>query len=708
MFTRVVTAAWLALGISVVPPQGAALAGASSAVPLSQVDEGLRTETTSVFVVDPAAEVIRVTVTSTVTNELSDPRLYFYRYSVPVLIEAINLVAVRGDGTPLSVGVEQTNTAFVKVAHVDLRPNLFSGQSQTFELTYELPNQPPRSDGLSRVNDAFVSLPAFASGDPGLTSLEVRVPDRYDVEVVGPALARRSEGDEIVLTADAIDDPALFTTTVVATDDDRLRRRTDELGGADVEVLSWPDDPEWADFVAQHLDVGVPTMTELIGQPWPVTDQLDVIETAAPYAYGYAGWYDSHQNAISVGDELNPVVILHELAHVWFNQELFDSRWINEGFAEEYATRTLAEMGQPQDDAGGVDRAAPAAVALNQWDNPAVVDEDSAAVEEYGYAASRHVVHQLVEEVGIEEMRQVIAGAAADDISYTGDDDPELAQGQAWQRFLDLLENLAGSRRATELFDAYVVSDQERELLPERSEARTSYAALEERGGEWAPPLQVRQDMAGWRFELAEAAMAEADEVLGWRDDIEAVVDGLDVGTPALEESYESAQDVADVLASAEETLEAAEAYRDAEARLDAGSGLLGTVGLWWADTGGQLDEARQELEHGDPTASVAASLGLQRRLDNATRDGALRVGAGAGLALTGGIGVPRALRWHRRRRQSSAQPPEPHQGLGWTLVHEASLPPAEPPPPASPGEPQPPRPGSHPKSPPYSDTLPE
>ena len=55
-----------------------------------------------------------------------------------------------------------------------------------------------------------------------------------------------------------------------------------------------------------------------------------MVETASPYLYGYAGWYMPFESVIEVGDELDQHVMLHELAHIWFNDDLFEGRWINE------------------------------------------------------------------------------------------------------------------------------------------------------------------------------------------------------------------------------------------------------------------------------------------------------------------------------------------------------------------------------------------
>ncbi len=78
---------------------------------------------------------------------------------------------------------------------------------------------------------------------------------------------------------------------VSARDDDQLIERVVDVGEREVNVLGWPDDAAWADFAATQVEDGVPVLEDLTGLEWPATYTLDVVETASPYLYGYAGWY---------------------------------------------------------------------------------------------------------------------------------------------------------------------------------------------------------------------------------------------------------------------------------------------------------------------------------------------------------------------------------------------------------------------------------
>jgi hypothetical protein len=632
------------------------------------VDDGLTEVAKSTFVVDPDARQIHVSTRITLTNTKPDTRQgdvirqhYFDRYDVPVLSEAANTRAQEEGGTPFTVDVVASDVAgqhWISFAQIALDPWLLYGQTRTIVLTYDLPYQAPRSPGLSRANDAVVMFPTFTPGDPGQGSLEVQLPSHFAVEVVGDPLDQQELDGRTVLTSGPIENPGLFTATVVATDDEQLISKPIEVEGRQVEVRAWPDDTDWATFIAEKLGAIMPALDELVGQPWPTERGLAVIETASPYAHGYAGWYDQVDHSISLGDELDPLVVAHELSHVWFNANLFSARWINEGFADEYAQTTMQQLGEEAPTATAPDRDGPGAVALDDWSTPSLLEQQDEATETYGYAAAWYLIDQIATEIGVDRLRDVVAAVADDRIPYVGDPEAEDVHGVAdWRRLLDQLENVGGSQRATELFGRYVVADgEDRDALATRTAARQAYAGLVERGGEWTPPLALRVAMSDWKFDDAAAALIQANGVLDLRDDITRTLDGLDVGDLALEDTYEGARSLDEVHAEATATLDAAEALRDADAHLDGGAGLVGTIGLLGSGTSGRLDDAADELTSGDPEASLAASAAVEDDLDGATRNGVLRLAGLAVLLVLMGVGLRHRNRQHRRRQDDQAE----------------------------------------------------
>jgi hypothetical protein len=638
--------------------------------------DGLRSQAATTFVVDPAAQQIHGSTQVTLTNEVPDrnrgnmvEQQYFYAYAVPVLAEATNLHATAaGDGRALSVSIEKADDAsqtWVNFAVITLQPRLLYNQTQVVRLAYDIPYQPPRSDGLSRANDAVVVFPAFSPGDAGLASIEVRLPDNFAVEVAGDHLERSQHDGHTVLRATAIADPDMFTAIVVGTDDTKLVTRKINVDGREVDVRAWPNDAPWATSIAHQLADIMPTLTGLVGQPWPNRRNLAVVETASPYAHGYAGWYSQADHAISLGDDLDPLVVAHELSHVWFNADLFDARWIDEGLADEYAQTTLQQIHRSPPPAGPTvpDRQGAGALALDDWTTPSLLEQPDDATESYGYNTSWYVMDQIHTEIGTAKMRAVIAALARDDIGYPGDGTPETVKGTGnWQKLLDAFENVGGSKHAIELFDRFVANDAEKAQLRARTAARLQYAGLVDQGGRWAPPVAVRLQMSQWQFDEVGDSIARAGAVLDVRDDIDEALKGHPVGHLRLEQSYESADDLGELSGLAHDTLDAARAYATADKRYDRGPGLLGTVGLLGSGTAGRHHAAARQLAGGHPEASLAASHAVERDLDSATRNGLLRlVGLAVAIVLVGvGFGRLRARR--RSRRDRAGGPDEPRE----------------------------------------------
>ena len=74
------------------------------------------------------------------------------------------------------------------------------------------------------------------------------------------------------------------------------------------------------------------------------TGDIEVAEVHTPLLEGYAGVFYTSEDRIEISEDLDELTIIHEASHAWFNSDLFVGRWINEGFADEYASRVLDEV----------------------------------------------------------------------------------------------------------------------------------------------------------------------------------------------------------------------------------------------------------------------------------------------------------------------------------------------------------------------------
>lgn len=338
---------------------------------------------------------MRVTEEVTLQNVTTDQRvgttinrLYFSALTLAVPSSSAAEVAER-NGTALGVALSSFNERFTKA--VVTFPNLFSVQQRVITVSYEMPGDAPRSKSFTRVNPAYASFTAYGEGDPGQVSVRVIVPQGFDVDTLGNDVASAVVGDRHVYTASAISSPDTWYVAVSARNDAALDVHDVDVGDRKVSVAAWPGDAEWSAFVEKNLTDGLPALEK----------RLSIVEASTPYLYGYAGWFLPLQNKIEVGEDLDDRTLLHELSLAWFNRDLFDARWINEGPAEELSARALAELGGKLDDPEVVHLDSSNAVALESWSAPRsrTSDDDS---EHWGYNASFHVMRRLTTEIAMD------------------------------------------------------------------------------------------------------------------------------------------------------------------------------------------------------------------------------------------------------------------------------------------------------------------
>jgi len=426
----------------------------------------------------------------------------------------------------------------------------------------------------------------------------------------------------------------------------------------DVEVRAWPDDERWAKFVRQQVRGGLPELEALIGLPWSKDRTLEITETVSPYLYGYAGWYQSENNTIEIGDELDGEVVLHEISHIWFNDELFTDRWINEGFAQTYSNLALDEIGGKAKRPERVKQAAKGAQPLNQWGDPSFRDDEIARLEEeFGYNAAWFVVRTLTNEIGTDKMREVFHAASDGTYSYLGDLEPETVAGTAnWKRMLDLVENVGGSTKATALFRDLVVTDSQRRDLQARTRARKSYDKLVDAGDGWSVPASIREDMTRWRFSNVTDDIAVARDILAVRSDIESVLDGTGIGLPeSFETDYEGDGDLTELLGDARHYHEVAEQLAEAAGAADDGHGLFGSIGLWRNDYREDLDAAGDAFEDGKIDRAERGAVAVLATVDDAGGVGQRRVLTTFGIVVGLVLAIWLLRRWRRARRRKRA-----------------------------------------------------
>jgi hypothetical protein len=660
--------------VAVAAVLAAGLVGGTAVSPVDAAPDALSLVSKATYTLVPAKGVVRVSVDVTAKN--NKPNLvretpngtlttrYFYESaSLAIHAEAKRIRATSG-GAVLTTKLRRDEG--FSVLEVRFRKDLFFGQTTKIRIQYDLPGGAPRSDSDIRVGSAFATFYAWAFGDRG--NVRITLPAGFEVETSGETVAKSVKDGVTTLSAAAIADVNEWYVVVVADRHDALAtERIDLPDGEHLVVRGWPEDEEWRDRVGSLLRTGLPVLAEKVGLDWPVPGDIEVAEVHTPLLEGYAGVFYAREDRIEISEDLDELTIIHEASHAWFNGNLFVGRWIDEGFADEYASRVLDEVsvgGLRPDSVSPTDAAA---VRLNDWEHPGRIDDDATRDREhYGYEASWTAIRALIGEIGEDGMRSVLKAANLDETAYVGSVAPEKARvANDWRRFLDLLEERGGSKSAVELFRRWVVTTEQETLLDARAKARDAYAQLVAAGRGWLPGFVVRDPLGRWQFDRATQQIAGAREILATRDEIERLAVAAGAAPPAnLEQAYEAAAtDLGPVRDVAARELAAVTAFDAAASRVNGERGLLTSIGLIGDDPAARLAAVSASFSAGDLDATAREAAEVIAHLDEAPNVGRTRVVAGGVVgagAAAGGAGALIVLRRRRRATPSLEAAPPP------------------------------------------------
>ncbi len=636
------------------------LAGSPPAATRAAEDVDFRAQTR--YLLRPAEGRIEVVIDAEVTNETPDRgriRFFYTGYKLAIEKQAVAVTA-SAEGRRLDVK-SQRRPRHTEVS-VSFGENVFRGETFRFRVKYQLPGAKPRSPARTRVGRAYAAFYAYAQGDED-ASVRILVPKGFEVDTEGSTVQRQVARDgSTVLLAARISRPATWWVWVSADRPSALRVDSVKLRldrhTPRVEVQSWPEDRLWRASVTETLEDGLPVLAGLVGLDWPLKESLEVVEVHAPLLGVYDGLYDAKRTRIELSEEMHGQVTLHEASHVWFDRDLFRERWITEGLAESYAAAALGEIGG---DAAAPPRVGPddeEAFPLNEWRAGAATDgEQDEEREEYGYKASWTVLDELLDEIGAVRMRLVIRAAHAEETPYVGEGPPERLPGSVdWRRFLDLLEERGGSKRASELFERWVVDPYQRERLEQRRKTREEYASLGADASGWAMPYLIRHRLSLWDFQRARQSMDDAREVLDRRRQVEGLASSLGIApSRALEHDFEQATAGFETARKrADEQLTTLGQIERATRVLTRERDLVVAAGLWGETPEARLTEAGRRFAAEDLAGARAEAAQAVSVVEGARARGTERIATAAGaggtsvLLLGGGL-LLLVRRRHRR-----------------------------------------------------------
>jgi hypothetical protein len=642
-------------------------------LPAAAATPGLTMVGATTYDVQPEAGRVAVTVKLTATNHLKDSvtKRYFFRVGYLTVIPGTSNFKV----TTSTAGAKPAVTAIAATdtytnLKIDLGANLAAGKTTTLTLTFDLKDPGGAPNRAVRVSHSLVTLSAWAVATPSTpgASVTVRFPAGYSVTIRrGPLQGPTDDGSggEIwssgSLTAPldyvadiSADRPAEYaeTTRTVAMQD----------GPATILLRAWPDDPAWRDRVGALIQRALPVLEREIGSPWPVDGPLAVHEALVRSTGGYAGLFDPSERRIEIAYAASDGIVLHELAHAWFNGGLVAERWAAEGFAAYYAEVAARELGVAADAPvlpTPVDPAVPdpAAIPLNAW-SPGTTEAPESGT--WPYAASLELARQIADRAGADALRATWAKAEHGIGAYQPDPTgTEEASGPPdWRGLLDLLEDATG-KDFTDLWRRWVARPDDLAALAERATARDAYLRSQALAAPWALPPVTRTAMRAWQFDVARELLSATDGVVGQRDRLRAAAEAAGITLPdTLDSVFQGDGGLAGAAAEAQAEQATVDAITGAEGARPGeqgfGEGLVIGVGLLLTEPEVDLAAARAQLAAGDLQAAYISAQSAETAWTSAPRVGRSRILSVALLllALVVFVGL---IRQHGRRNRPEA-----------------------------------------------------
>ncbi len=598
----------------------------------------------STYDVLPAEGRVKVTVGLTATNHLKNTatRRFFFRTAILTVLPGTSGFKLRGgSGTP-RVSVTKKTKTYTNI-RLDFGANLAAGRSTKLTLTFDLKDPGGAPDRPVRISPSLATFAAWAYATPETpgATVDVRFPAGYSVAIGrGPLDGPTPDGaNHQRWTSGRLGSPLEFVADIVA---DRPSDYAEtalaiplQHGPAAVLLRAWPDDLAWRDRVASLIERALPILEREIGVPWPVEGPLAVHEALVRSTGGYAGVYAPQERRIEIAYTASDGVILHELAHAWFNGRLVADRWAAEGFASYYAELAAAELEIDADPPAPPPDPNAGSIPLNDW-GPS--ESETIETEKFAYAASLGLAEAIASRAGPEALKSVWGKAAAGVGAYQptnaaeqAGEAPEPAEGPPdWRGLLDLLEDTT-AKDFGDLWREVVARPADVTALDARLKARDAYRHSVTMAGEWRLPPAARAAMRAWQFETAVAILKAVDAVTEERATLEAKAAAAGLKLPdRLRVAFEGGAgiDAAAAEAQAEQVVvDAIVRARSFEPREPGiGDRFIVAIGLLGATPAADATSAAASLAAGDVQVAYASALQAEAAWAGAPQVGRSRI----------------------------------------------------------------------------------
>ena len=609
----------------------------------------------STWTADPVAGRVDVLAALTVTSHAGDRggRHYYYdriQLTLPPFSSDFSATSVGGDQLPVTLE-SATNSSVIIV--VGLAERLYSSQSWSFDLHFDMVDAGGSTDRDLRLGRNLMSFPVWAFGSPGTpgSSVTVAFPPDFAVQEEFGGLPRSVyPSGQVVFYSGVLDDStqldAWFTAVKpVPAADYKLRLLA--IGPLEVVLRYWPDDPGWADQVERVMRAAYPPLRSLIGLGDPAATVLTVEEASSSEIAGFSGAYDSATGEIQISYLADPFVTVHEMAHLWLNSKLVADRWVQEGFASYYAQEVVDSLGYVDRAPTVTGQMRQAAIPLDDWVTAGDPNSNTSA---YEYGMSLQVARQIAAQAGDAGLRSVWVAARSRTAAYQplhgAQTDTVSAGPIGWRQLLDLLERKTGGSYVY-IWQQWVVDRAQAPLLLKRSTTLAAYADAETAAGAWNLPPEIRQSLDAWQFDEADESIIQARGILTQRDAIatEAAREQLSPPT-SLRAAFEHSTIMAAGAEAGNELAVLQELSAAAQARTDSG-GAARALGLLGADPQADLVSARNAFSSGDLGKAMSLATGARLAWQGANGAGQRRI-FGSLCVLSGGLLMLGLFMWGR------------------------------------------------------------
>jgi hypothetical protein len=656
--------------------------------PVQAAQSGLSYISIGTWTPDMGAGRVHVSLRILATSHAQDDgsrRYYFPGLQLTLPASTSDFAATDDQGVALPVRV-MASSPYGVVVYATFRQRLYAGQTGSLNFDFDLVDPGGSTDRDLHIGRDLASFPVTAFGSPGAAGSSVTVvfPAGYSVqEQFGNLTSKVGLNGETVYTTGQVEDAtevnAWFTASRFDPSADHEVRFV-TVAPLQVALRYWADDPGWADQVERILLAGYPILREMIGRGDPRIRSLTLEESTIQGIGGFSGEYDSSAGVIRISYFADPMVILHELAHLWFDNVLASDRWINEGFASYYAEQTILELGLPDHAPTLSGALMAAAVPLNDW---VAAGDPGSAREAYLYAASLRAAKEIAGTVGLTRLRQVwnwarsgagpydeppapappggssgppvaspapgasespsegptpTATPTSPSAAYASPPPPvptgPVAPALDWRRLLDYLDQASGASLA-DVFERWVVTPEQSRLLSQRDRALSDYRQTVDLAAGWQMPPDVTLAMTNWQFAAAQELLAQVRGVLLSRAQIEeGSAEEATSPPPTLRIAFEELSTAAAQTEASRElgVLDQLAAARQARTSSDGAARLVGLLG---ADPDAQLAAAREAFAGGDLDEAANLAAAARSAWTGAAGSGQVRL-FGAAMSLAG------------------------------------------------------------------------